>query len=139
MGNALNMKISKAPYLIFLGLLAIIVLWILETPSIATVGRGYTLISISGHGYIWENGDNPPYIELDRLCWDGESGYACDNRLTEPGQWIYDIIDWQESLRGSIYQNSLGCWLFYWQNDYGVDGNPHPFDNAGYWIECPNE
>lgn len=49
----------------------------------------------------------------------------------------YILIDWQDGLRGSIYENSYGCWIWWWQPEYGEDENPHVIGSLSYWIECP--
>lgn len=106
---------------------------------------------------LWDTQDTFPFEIIEPVCWNEEYGWGCDERIRpleyaglaapngspmythyperDPHEIGY-FIDWLMQVRGTIYENSYGCWYWLWPDDIGTDGNPHPM--AGDWIVCPD-
>lgn len=96
----------------------------------------YLLKSLYGRGMLWQWSSDDPLIYNAAMCRDEVVGW-CDSQFAGAytSVWRYEIIDFANGRTGSIYKADFGCWVWWWEHDYGTDNNPHP--SAAYWIECP--
>lgn len=132
------MKVSSVPYLLALAALLIILIWLCETPTQAQqTERRFLLLPQYGQGYLWRWYDAEPYTILEEMCWDKEIGFQCDERMSERGRWRFDIVDMVNIRKGAIYENSYGCWLWWFLPEHDEHGNPHVQEL--WWIECIDE
>jgi hypothetical protein len=120
-------------------LILLIILGLLAYAVIAQSAR-YQLIRMDSRGWFWAWHHELPYIETGAICWDDATNSFCEAGFDlARATWIYAIIDTQNYRYGTIYQQgrrNARCFVLWWHNDYGVDGNPHIA--ALSWISCPS-
>lgn len=134
------MEKAKRPKLLgwWLLIAACIVLIILLIPHGANAQSArYQMIRIDNAGYFWTWHTEKPYSVIRQLCWDDAANNWCEPNLNFSRMtYIYEVIDWQEGSRTTIYQlRRGGCIAWQWHNDYGTDNNPHIA--FGDLINCP--
>ena len=121
-------KISLAPYLLILLLLAICALWIFESKADANPRYRF----ITGQ-YSWSDSQELPFSIIGPMCWNSRDGF-CDAGVQAPARRVGYLIDFANSLHGIILQNDSGCWLWWFEPAIDADGTPHI--HQADWIVC---
>lgn len=118
-------------------LIVLILVMAIASLAIGQASNRYQLIRIDNAGWFWSWSAEKPYTSIRPLCWDIAANNFCEptlsfNRMT----WIYEVIDWQDEKRTTIYRlRRGGCIAWTWLPDYGSDGNPHIREPE--LIHCP--
>lgn len=86
--------------------------------------------------FVFERVDELPYEILRPMCWDETAGW-CDAGMDDAGHRLVYLIDFETDRHGVVMQNDTGCWLWWFEAQYGVDNNPHIDEH--FWITCPVE
>lgn len=133
----MNPKTKQFLIALFIVLVLAIFAFTLVYPVWSQSSARFQMIRIDNAGWFWSWSAEKPYTVIRPLCWDTAANNFCEptlsfNRMT----WIYEVIDWQDEKRITIYRlRRGGCIAWAWMPDYGSDGNPHMREPE--LIECP--